>query len=77
MAFFWLYVFSLLSIYSGGLIAMLTSSRMSLPFKDLEGLGQALQQGKFKLTVSQGTASTSAIMVLTLQYSMFKLLNVY
>lgn len=56
---------------------MLTSSRMSLPFKDLEGLGQALQQGKFKLTVSQGTASTSAIMVLTLQYSMFKLLNVY
>lgn len=63
MALFWFYVFAMLSIYSGGMIATLTSSHMAMPFKDLEGLSIAVAQGRFKVCVAEGTAFHTTLMV--------------
>lgn len=63
MTFFWLYVFAVLSTYSGGLIAVLTANRIDLPFKDLEGLSLSVQQNKFKVCLAAGTALHGEIMV--------------
>lgn len=55
--------FVLISMYSGGLIAMLTTSRISTPFKDLKGLLDKLERNEFTICVENGTALYESIIV--------------
>lgn len=61
MMFWWLYVLCLLSVYSGGLTAVLTTERMLLPFTNLEGLSKSVKAGNYKICVENGTALYDAI----------------
>lgn len=63
MSLWWVYVFALLAVYSGGLIALLTTSHMVLPFTDLKGLAEAVKSEKYKLCVESGTVTYGAVMV--------------
>lgn len=72
VAFFWLYLTAILAVYSGGLIALLTTSHVPMPFKDLNGLVEYVKLGKFKVCLPAGTAIFEQIMVQTISRTVTK-----
>lgn len=62
---FWrLCVILLIATYTGGLVAALTTDRMSLPFKDLKGLSAAVSRDEYKFCTPSGTAFFAAVMII-------------
>lgn len=62
---FWRFVaFLVISTYTGGFVADLTSSRIKVPFENLAELVSAATNGDYKICVAKNTAFTTAVMVL-------------
>lgn len=55
--------FAIISMYSGGLIAMLTTSKVAVPYKNLNELNNALESGSATVCIQNGTALYDSIRV--------------